>query len=375
MPAPRQIHSHAALRGIAALLVVAYHLQFGASYQLPLERATPAFNRSYLFVDLFFILSGFIISYVNDAARSRGVSLGEMQSFMRARVARLYPLHLFCLLCLALFRLLITGLQYARDKPVDYWQAHSLESLASQFVLLNAWLPKDPQWNIPSWSISAEFVAYALFPIVVTIHARARKSCELAMAALSIAFFSYILATSGSLDIVVGLAPARCVAGFFLGMLLYFHRDRMARLPGMVLTVLQIAAVAAILLILATPVADPWIIPAFFLLVGSTWTDQGLLPKLLRARPLLWLGDISYSVYLNHVCLIEILAFLWARSAQHLLGNGVLNRCAWIGLVYVATLGISHLTFQFVERPMRQWLAMRWLGRRADPIRRSPAAP
>jgi len=375
MPAPRQIHSHAALRGIAAMLVVAYHLQFGGGYRFALERYTPAFTRSYLFVDLFFILSGFIISYVNDAGRAKGVSLGEMRSFMRARVARLYPLHFFCLAYLVLFRVLITALQYVRHKPVDFWQADSLQSLASQVVLLNAWYPRDAQWNIPSWSISAEFFAYALFPIVVTLHARARASCELAMAALSVAFFSYILATSGSLDIIVGLAPARCIAGFFLGMLLYFHRDAVARLPEIVLTGLQIASVAAILLILTTPVADPWIVPAFFGLVATTWTDQGLLPKLLRRRPLLWLGDISYSVYLNHVCVIEILEFLWGRSAQHVLGDGALNRSAWIALVYATTLCVSHLTFKFVERPMRQWLAMRWLGRKAYPIRQSPAAP
>lgn len=375
MPAPRQIHSHAALRGIAALLVVAYHLQFGGGYRFSLERATPALTRSYLFVDLFFILSGFIISFVNDAGRSNGVSLGEMRSFMRARVARLYPLHLFCLAYLVLFRLLITVLQHARDEPVDFWQTHSLQSLASGLVLLNAWFPKDGQWNIPAWSISAEFFAYALFLIIVAFHARMRVISELAMASLSVAFFGYILMTSGSLDIVVGLAPARCVAGFFLGMLLYFHRDAVARLPAIAMSILQIGSVTAILLILATPTADPWIIPAFFVLVASTWTDQGLLPKLLRQRPLLWLGDISYSIYLNHVCLIEILIFLWSRSAQHLLGDGALNRCAWIALVYAATLGVSHLTFRFVERPMRQWLAVRWLGRKVDPIRQSAAAP
>ena len=375
MPAPRQIHSHAALRGIAALLVVAYHLQFGGGYRLSPERATPILTRSYLFVDLFFILSGFIISYVNHAGRSKTVTLGEMQSFMKARFARLYPLHLFCLFYLVLFRWLMASLQYARHRPVDFWQTHSLESLASQLALLNAWFPKGPQWNIPSWSISAEFFAYALFPIVVTIHARSRAGCELAIAAFSLAFFGYIFATSGSLDIVVGLAPARCVAGFFLGMLLYFHRDRVARLSETALTGVQIASVAAILLILATSVADPWVIPPFFLLVASTWTDRGLLPNLLRGRPLLWLGDISYSVYLNHVCLLQILSFFWTRSGQHLLGDGALNRCAWIVLVYATTLCISHLTFKFVERPMRQWLATRWLGRKADPIRQSPAAP
>jgi hypothetical protein len=58
MPTPRHIDSHAALRGIAALLVVGYHLQFGAGYRLPIELSIPLFKRSYLLVDLFFILSG-----------------------------------------------------------------------------------------------------------------------------------------------------------------------------------------------------------------------------------------------------------------------------------------------------------------------------
>ena len=73
--------------------------------------------------------------------------------------------------------------------------------------------------------------------------------------------------------------------------------------------------------------------------------------------------------------MIEILEFMWGRSAQHVLGDGALNRAAWIVVVYATTLCVSHLTFKFVERPMRQWLAVRWLGRKADPIRQSPAAP
>jgi len=375
MPAQRQIHSHAALRGIAALLVVAYHLQFGEGYRLPLERATPAFARSYLFVDLFFILSGFIISYVYYPKQSEATTPAEVKDFLWARIRRLYPLHLFCLGYLLLFRIFITILQHTRNKPVDFWQPHSLESLASQIVLLNAWFPQKPQWNIPSWSISAEFFAYALFPIVALIHARGRATCELVLAAIAFAFFGYILMGSGSLDIVVGLAPVRCIAGFFLGMLLYFHRDLTTRLSGFALSWVQLASVAAIALMLGFRIADPWIVPPFFLLVASTWTDEGLLPKLLSHRPLLWMGEISYSVYLNHVCLIQILAFLWSRSAQHLLGAGMLDRCAWIVLVYAATLYVSHLTFTYVEVPARERLARWILGRKAAPIEQSPAGP
>ena len=91
-PAPRaQIVAHTGLRGIAALLVVAYHQQFGDFYRLPFELSTSLFKRSYLMVDLFFILSGFIISYVYRAEGS-GMRT-SVKSFLFARFARIYPLH------------------------------------------------------------------------------------------------------------------------------------------------------------------------------------------------------------------------------------------------------------------------------------------
>jgi len=375
MPAPRHIDSHAALRGIAALLVVGYHLQFGATYLLPLEQATAFLQRSYLFVDLFFVLSGFIISYVNDATRSRSVTKAEVSSFLRARAARLYPLHLFVLAYFLVARIAISALQIAMHRSPDQWDGHSLLSLASQIVLLNAWFPKHPQWNIPSWSISAEFFVYALFPLIVNFHVRSRRLCKATLLLFPLAFYGYILMTTKSLDIVVGLAPARCVAGFSLGMLVYFGREAIDRLPTLALTLLQVLATGTIILFLAKTVPDPWIVPAFVVLVGTTWTDRGLVPHLLRNRPLLWLGDISYSVYLNHVCLISISGFFWARTVQHFAGDGALNRLLWIGFIYTLVIGVSYLTYNWVERPARQWLAKRWLGHRAPSIVTSPAAP
>lgn len=356
-------------------MVVGYHLQFGEGYRLPAEQATQIFRRSYLLVDLFFVLSGFIISYVNDAERNRPVSRAEVSSFLRARIARLYPLHLFCLSYFILARVLITILQLAHHAGTDFWNPHSFVSFATQLVLLNAWFPKHPVWNIPSWSISAEFFIYALFPVVVNLHVRAGAACKAGLLLLSLAFFTYIFSTTGSLDIVVGLAPARCAAGFFLGMLVYFYRNSIDRLPTIILSILQLGATAAICLVLAKPFADPMIIPAFVILVGSTWTDRGLLSRLLSVRPLMWLGDLSYSVYLNHVCLMAILGFFWSRTVPHVLGEGAANRIMWIIFTYAVVIAVSHLTYNRVERPARQWLAQRWLGRRAPAIATSPAAP
>lgn len=373
----QQIRSHAALRGIAALLVVGYHLQFGAWFRLPIETVSDVLTRGYLAVDLFFVLSGFIIAYVNDAGRTHVVTLAEAASFWRARFARLYPLLAFSLLVMILFRVIVSlaYLAGSRDPPI-YWNMHSLGVLASQLLLVNAWLPGFEGWNIPTWSISAELVAYALFPLVVTARARAPRRCEAAMLAAAAVFYVVVAAGSGSLDIVGGMgAPLRCLAGFMLGMLLHAHRGWIARRGDGLLSLVQIGAIAAILVLLALPICDPLIVPAFVVLVGASWTDRGVAARLLARRPLLWLGDLSYSVYLNHVGVIEILGFGWMRLAPRLGLAPAIERLLWIALVYAGVIGVSMLTFVLVERPARQWLARRLVGHAAPPIATSPPGP
>ena len=166
----REIRSHTAIRGIAAFLVVAYHLQFDNDL-LGVETATTFFKRSYLFVDLFFILSGFIISYVNQADRRDPLTRDAIVRFMKKRVIRLYPLVLFCLAYLFLFRAAISlvYLALAQRPPFD-WTPASLIVLMGQLTMTNAWLPLPSDWNIPSWSISAEIFAYLLFPLFILSH-------------------------------------------------------------------------------------------------------------------------------------------------------------------------------------------------------------
>ncbi|MBO9579439.1 MAG: acyltransferase [Sphingobium sp.] len=89
---PSYIKSHASLRGIAALLVVIYHMQFGTDVRLFWE--VDFFRRGYLWVDLFFILSGFVISYTAKLGNHRWP---EIKAFWQARFARIYPLHFFAL--------------------------------------------------------------------------------------------------------------------------------------------------------------------------------------------------------------------------------------------------------------------------------------
>jgi peptidoglycan/LPS O-acetylase OafA/YrhL len=357
------IRSHVGLRGVAAHLVVAYHQQFLRMYKFPFETATKLFARSYLMVDLFFILSGFIISYVYVVDREVAPSYDRIRNFLFARFARIYPLHLFSLFFLALFTL-VTYLLFAVA-------GHSQESLTFsdlrdwliQLVLLNAWIPTHREWNIPSWSISAEVFAYAMFPGMLALHARNSQLAQGALLVGCLSFYGWFLACGNTLDITVGLAPMRCIAGFALGMLLYFRRGAARRAPDKLLSCLQLLAVFWLIIGLASEIPDPLIIPAFAVLVWSSWPDRGLVAKLLSTRLFQWLGAISYSVYLMHVPIGDILWLLWSHVQHRLQLNQVLDRGAWLTLIFLVVLAASTLTFKFVEVPARREL-LGWHRRR-----------
>ena len=372
----RQIRSHAGLRGVAALLVVAYHLQFGGTYRLAIEEATPLFQRCYLFVDLFFVLSGFILSYINDADRHDILSAGQYRRFMLRRLIRLYPL-LFCtLVFMVVERAIYTAVLSGTGHPLRVdWGAGSLRILGSQFLLVNAWFPGATGWNVPSWSISAEMVAYLLFPLIVRALIRRPAASRLALAALAVGFYGWILASDGSLDIVGGLAPLRCVAGFSIGMVLYASRRYVADWPSRRCGIVQAGCIAGILVVLATAVPDPVAMIFFAGLVLATWTDRGFLAHILGARVPLYLGEISYSVYLTHVCLIDVLDAVWRGPAlEDAIGSDP-ARIVFIVTCYATVLVVSHWTFTRIEVPARRWLTRRLLDLTAGPIENSPPGP
>jgi len=367
----RQIKAHTALRGIAALMVVGYHLQFGGGYRLWAEQATQIFHRSYLCVDLFFVLSGFVISYTNNGAREQPMGRHEFFSFIASRFSRIYPLHFFCLVMMLILLTMENQLFHFIGKE---HLVHDLNygNFFIQLLLLNAWIP-DTGWNIASWSISAEMVAYFLFPVMVSIVAFRRFAGIGLLLLLSLTFYAYVAMTTGVLDIISGLAPLRCLAGFALGMLVYLSRDVWHRVPSPVLSLLQIAAVGWSAAVLATDLNDVLVIPPFMLVVASTWTDRGLLPKLLNWRIPLFLGEISYSIYLTH--LVLILSLPWSLLEPQL-GHGIgAFRAGYLLVMLAGIIVASTLTYTFVEKPARQWLLKRLFHRERPAIETVASAP
>lgn len=370
----RHIYSHTSLRGIAALLVVFYHLQFGAAFRFSWETATPFFDKGYLWVDLFFILSGFVIAYSAQADERAPYRWPEIKSFWIARFARIYPLHLVCLLALLGIKLAFAVLGPLIGKQLvdpDQWSTNSWLNFFEQLFLLNAWgLTGRVGWNIPSWSISAEMFAYLLFPALAALLVRGGRGAMLLIVAAALAFYGWVAATDGDLDIVKGLAIARCLTGFAIGMILFLLRARIARLPDGVLGLLQFAALAFVLPTLLFGLNDVIAIPGFILLVAATWTDRGWLAKPLALRPLIWLGEISYSVYLVHVVLLAP----WVSMAPGPLAKLGLSpetiRALVIASALILVLSVASFTYRFVEQPARKAI-VRWFASR----RTCPATP
>ena len=362
----REIQSHTAIRGIAAFLVVAYHLQFDGNL-LGIETATTFFRRSYLFVDLFFILSGFIISYVNQADRRDPLTREAIVRFMKKRIIRLYPLVLFCLLYLFAFRAVVSiaFVALAHQPPFD-WTPASLIALLGQLTMTNAWLPVAPGWNIPSWSISAEMFAYLLFPLFVLSRTSRPAGTWLVCALVIIGFYAAAI-RHGNLDITIIWSPLRCLAGFLLGVIVYFARHPIARIPVAWLSLMQVASVLGVAAALILPVSDLAVIPAFVVLVASTWTDQGVLGRALQARAATALGHWSFSIYLNHVPVMAILGFAWFRVAPRLGLDGPTGRVAWIVLAYATVLIVSRWTYRHVELPAQRYLTRRFIEACIEP--------
>jgi peptidoglycan/LPS O-acetylase OafA/YrhL len=363
-----EIRSHTGLRGLAALLVVAYHLQYSANH-LAIEDATSFFRRSYLMVDLFFILSGFIIFYVHDARNEETLGRREAMYFFAKRLIRIYPLHLLILLLMLGYRLSLAALFLANGRvPPTDWSAASLTMLTAQFLLVNAWMPPPNGWNIPSWSISAEFVAYALFPLFILIEARTPRLFA-AVAVASILLFYTHSPVDGSLDITGGVgAPARCLAGFTLGLLIYRYREIIDFLHVHSLSVMQMGCLFLAVFVMTAKVHDSFVIPAFALIIVSTWRDSGILAKIMGGPTMRKLGEISFSIYISHILIIGMIGFAWERSVRKLIPNTIFERVAFITVCYAAVIGLSFFIYRRFERPVREYLTARLNARRGRTI-------
>lgn len=303
MKDPNYIATLTPLRGIAAIWVVLYHYDqlttFTGLDHLVSPDSTMLLAKGYLFVDFFFLLSGFILAHVYGNRFQFGVNIKSSWNFLWARFSRLYPLHFFCLLThVIVASVLILGFPTVWEK---FSHMYALEGIPVHLFLAQAW-GSDYwlTWNVPSWSISAEWAIYVISPLLFLLLFQKKGLRQWFMAMVSFTILGLIvhLNAKNSLDATFDLGIFRCFAEFSLGILVY-NLYRGGHIKKWLAKDLAFALMALVTLFgLHIKINDVWIIPCFALIILTAAHNQGKVQKMMRWPLAQYLGEISYSIYM-----------------------------------------------------------------------------
>jgi peptidoglycan/LPS O-acetylase OafA/YrhL len=367
----REIRSLTGLRGVAAVYVVFHHYFLGLSFTNP---ASTFLAHGYLAVDLFFVLSGFVMSLTYRDLFRPDWSPGAMFKFLGRRIARVYPLYLVA--TIFAFGLIARGWL---ENPVS---GSLRASLAVNLAMVQAW-GFGPSLDAPGWSISAEWAAYLLFPALLSIAFFRRPvwswsfagACVTVLAGLcllppAIAHNARPIAVLDLHSSYHGFAVWRCLPEFALGIL----ATRLLGTPlGDWLGSCQwigLALCSMILILIAIPRTDLGVVLLFPVLILSLETDHSLPSRVLGSRPIHYLGVLSYSIYLVHDLLGGVMS--WVHRSVHALGVAHAQTCA-AALGIVLTFPIAACAYKTIELPGRRFLRKLFEERGSGTLEQRPA--
>jgi peptidoglycan/LPS O-acetylase OafA/YrhL len=333
------------------MLVVMYHFRKEFGSALALDQYTKLFALGWIWVDFFFVLSGFVMAYVYAPMFAAHVGRGGYAGFLLRRLGRVYPLHLATLLLFVpteLAKLVV----HSNAEPA--FSHNTLFSILTNLLLVQAWhIHPANTWNQPSWSISAEFAAYLLFPFLALLLPQVRAASGIVVAVLCLAALALIDTLHGSLDVSFDWGVARCLPSFALGMLLCrWHAAPADRLKAAVASDAVLAGtLLATLLLLHLGVEGVPIVALFCVLTLSASLNAGRVGAFLAAGPLHWLGVLSYSIYMVHGLVQRGWQFAFDRFGPISTPAAVLALAALLAL----TVAISAVTYRYVEVPGREF--------------------
>ncbi len=345
MTARPQLDALTGARGIAAWYVVFYHIREAFDDSVP-PSLIAFLSKGYLAVDLFFILSGFVM-WLNYGDKFSRDGLKAAPDFLRRRLARIYPLHFVVLSAMLGFDLLLmaTGRGDAARYP--------LTELPLHYALIQNWgFTHALSWNDPAWSISTELAAYLALPFVGIVITRTRNVAwiNIAFIGLFCAGLSLFFAWKGAVGLgnnITGNGVFRCLCEFLSGV--FVCRLWQRRSFG-IDAIAVITLIATALLWAVNGASEVATVPALFAaivyLIARTSSLRG---NPLSSRPLVHLGDISYSTYLAHFFLWTVYKLIFVTDPSTVALPLMLGFLA-------ATYGASELLYRLVEKPGRTWV-------------------
>jgi peptidoglycan/LPS O-acetylase OafA/YrhL len=356
-----QLPSLTALRGLAALWVVLFHYTALYFPRLDMTGHSSLIGKGYLAVDLFFMLSGFVMTHVYFRAFCDSVK-ENYRSFLVARIARLYPLHVVVLLLFVATALLVQLPAYASTgnaEGIPLTGTRSLAAAIANLFMLQGLSAEHLSWNYPSWSISVEFMAYLAFPLILPMVWRASGPAKLVLLLLicaALSLFAYL--SGGDFNQWGGpLVLLRCLPEFLLGTLIYSAYRARLWTHWFTADPVGLVALAVAILCLHLRAPDLLIVALFPVLVLAAVGNTGNVARAINAPPLVWLGEISYSLYLIHGFVQYAATQALGHFGMH--ANADLSIGASLGLLAVmlaVCFAGAHLSYGGIEIGWRKHL-------------------
>jgi len=340
-------------RFIAAIAIVIFHYGTGA-FPFYKEPISFIFKSANVGVSYFFTLSGFIM--ILAYAKSPKIDILE---YYKSRFARIAPAYYVALVLFVPF-------------IINKWHEYDYIGLALNITMLQAWVPsKALSVNTPGWSLSTELLFYFLFPFLFNAVYQAKKFWLIAVFGVIFFMISQIIHNmllnsafyqgfpSPSHDLIYYFPPMHLneflmgnIAGLFY--MRYIANRSRANGPWIVLSII------ALLILLKIPTGlslhNGFLVIIFIPIILLISSDNGYFSRLMSLKPLVFLGEISFGIYILQMPIHNISYTIFKR-----VGASDTNTLFFTYLTILVLL--SGLSFKFIETPLR---------RRINEIRMTP---
>jgi peptidoglycan/LPS O-acetylase OafA/YrhL len=338
------------IRAFAASWVVVHHLQLNPALHVPLGPLDALASHGWLGVDVFFVLSGFILTMTYEQ-RLRSFTFGDYRQFLERRLAKIYPLH-FATFCLALMLVLAA---HAAHYQLHNLQENTLKSAICNLLLLHAFgLTRHSGWNVYSWSVSAEWFAYSVlfFPMLLGLRPVRARLVFLMGATL---WAAYLLLCAFALHRNPDLGSDGGVLRIFPEFVLGYGLYRL--LPSLAIAGdLCLAAAVAIAAVACTFHSGFFLIVfAIMALIAAAARGGRITNALCGSSWIVRIGEASYSVYLIQFFVLIAADMILRKVHLNHVALRVLAEMMDGGAVIVAGL----LLFRFFEDPIHTRLKAR----------------
>jgi len=353
------------LRGICALFVCILHARvFSHLYGVDFIR------NAYLFVDFFFVLSGFVIciSYSQKLTEKK-----QLLNFTIKRIGRIWPLHMLMLLalvCIELSKYYILSNTGTESNTSAFVARFSIESLFSNVFLIHSLGIHDYlTWNNPSWSISVEFITYITFALIVFSLKDNLKVVSLFVVVTSLIILWFVVPRN--MDVTYNYGLLRCFSGFFIGVFICLCRSKFLQINFNIASIVEFFMILGVYFFISELGGNKFSILSPLVFGFTVWFfsyELGCFSRVLKWKFIQTLGVLSFTMYMTHSVILTV---IWRVNTlltkdQYILDSAVshgyskimhFGNAYWGDLFlfcYIAfVFGISSIIYRKYEEPLR----------------------